>query len=154
MSRSPGEPGRGGNWVYLSRELLGDVLTVLDAEVAAARSDLGTSGSFAGKALLFFGIAASILIWIPAIVGYVMVRVLALWLPDWGAGLIVLGFFLLLAGILGAIGYAKVKRVENPVDTVTRRLRSHLGWWRSDVALHTGPVGVASEEQAAQEEGR
>ena len=153
---SPARSGRGGEWIYLSRELLGDLLDVMDAEVAAARSDLGISGRFAGKAAVFFAIAASILIWLPAILGYVMVRVLAQWLPDWGAGLIVFAFFLVVAGILGLIGWSKMKRIENPIDTVTRRTREHLGWWRSEVSMrgrphdgaHGGPVGVADEARS------
>ncbi len=142
---APAGGGRGGEWIYLSRELLGDLLEVLDAEVAAARSDLGVSGRIAGRALAFFGVAVSILIWLPAILGYVMVRVLAQWLPDWGAGLIVFAFFLLVAALLGAIGWSKMKRIENPVDTVTRRTREHLAWWRSEVSLRPGPVGVADD---------
>ncbi len=146
MSGSPGT-GRGGEWIYLSRELLGDLLEVLDAEIAAARDDLRVSGRFAGRALTFFGAAASILIWLPAILGYVMIRVLAQWLPDWGAGLIVFAVFLVLVVVLGALGWNKTKRIENPVDTVTRRTRDHLAWWRSEVSLRPGPADAAEEAE-------
>lgn len=126
---------RDGNVIYLSRELAGDVLSLLDAEVVAARGELAAGGKRAGKALALFGAAASILIWLPAILGYVLVRTLAQWMPDWAAGLVVLLFFVLVAGVLATIGWLWLRRVENPLDTITRRLREHLRWWREEVRV-------------------
>lgn len=126
---------RSGGWIYLSRELIADLLDLADAEVAEARVEVGEVARRAVQAVVLLLAAFALLFWVVALFGYTLIAVAALWLPAWGAGLVVAGFFLLLA--LGAALWAKaqLKRLENPIDILIRRLRAHLDWWRREVTL-------------------
>jgi Zn-dependent protease with chaperone function len=138
-------------WVFLSRELAADLLELADAEVDAARRELGAVGRRAVKAALLGVAALCLVFWLVALLAYVLVAVVALWLPPWGAGLVVAGLFALLTAILVGLALAQVKRIDNPVDIVVRRLREHLAWWRREVRLRPAagpqPAGAAPVEE-------
>jgi putative superfamily III holin-X len=131
----------GQNWVVLSRELLADVLELADAELEVVRDEIGAVGRRAARALLLIGAALALAFWLVALLGFVLVAALSLWLPPWGAGLVVAGVFLLLAAILLAIAISRLKRIESPVEIFFRHLRGHLDWWRREVRLHPGTGG-------------
>lgn len=126
------------SWTVLSRELIADLLDLLEAELAAARGELAKSWRGAGLIGAFFGAAVALAFWVVAVLAYALVAVFMLWLPAWGAGLIVAGIFLVAAALLGLLGWWRVKRLANPIDVVFRRLRDHIDWWRSEVRLHPG----------------
>ncbi len=141
-------------WIFLSRELAADLLELADAEVDAARQELGAVGRRAARAAVLVVAALCLVFWLVALVAYVLVAVVALWLPPWGAGLVVAGLFALAAVILVALAVAQVKRIENPVDILVRRLREHLAWWRREVRLRPAAAqppaishGAAPEEE-------
>ncbi len=130
-------------WIDLFRGLGESLLTVLRAEVATLQEDLSRSGRIAGGALALLGVALILLFWILGLVIFTAVVVLAIWLPLWGASLVVLGLFLVAAGLLGWMGTNRLKQVENPVDTFRRRVDDHLDWWQNTLLRETRPVDVA-----------
>lgn len=138
----------GQSWIVLSRELVADFLDLLDAELEAARQELGRSWRGAGWIAAFFGVAVALAFWVVALLAYALVAVLSLWLPAWGAGLSVAGLFLLTAAVLVALAWWRFKRLQNPIDVAVRRLRDHIDWWRREVSLHPPD----SEELAETEE--
>ncbi|WP_334121651.1 phage holin family protein [Glutamicibacter sp.] len=82
---------------------------------------LGMAAAFAGAALLV------VLLFVIAVV-VTLVNVLAIWLSGWVAALIVAGFFLLVAVILGLVGYAKVKKaLPLKPEAAIRGIRHDLG---------------------------
>lgn len=140
-------------WIFLSRELAADLLELADAEIDAARQEMGTVGRRAGKAALFLLAALCIVFWLVALLAYVLVAVADLWLPAWGAGLAVAGLFALLAAVFVWIAVAQVKKLDNPVDILVRRLREHLAWWRREVRLRPA-LPQASEAPRVRDEPR
>ncbi len=129
----------GKGWIYLSRELAGDLLELADAELEVTRQEVGAVGRRLGKVVVLLIAVLCLVFWLVALLGYTLIAVASLWLPPWGAGLAVGGFFLLLALGLGLWAWSQIKKLENPVDIVIRRLREHLDWWRREARLHPSP---------------
>jgi Putative Actinobacterial Holin-X, holin superfamily III len=117
-------------WIDLFRSLGESLVEVWRAEVASLQGDLERSGRHLGLALAFLGAAAVLFFWIVGLLLFVLVSVLHIWLEWWGAALIVLGLFVLGAGLLGWLGVRRLRQVENPMSTVRRRVDSHLDWWQ------------------------
>lgn len=117
-------------WIDLFRSLGESLVEVWRAEVATLQGDLERSGRHLGLALAFFGAAAVLGFWIVGLLLFVLVSVLHIWLEWWAAALIVLGLFLLGAGLLGWLGVRRLRQVENPMSTVRRRVDNHLDWWQ------------------------
>ena len=142
-------------FVVLTRELLADLLELLDAEVEAARDEVASVWRGSWAIPLCFSLALFLLFWVVALLGYALVALLSRWLPPWGAGLVVAGGFLLLAGAAAAVGVARLKRLRNPYDIFVRRLREHLAWWRSEVQLRRREPGAPQPSSTASgQEGR
>lgn len=82
---------------------------------------LGVAAGLAVAAVLL------ILLFVIAVV-VTLVNVLALWMPGWAAGLVVAGFFLFIALLLGLIGYRKVKKaLPLTPDAAIRGIRHDIG---------------------------
>lgn len=139
---------KGGEWIVLSRQLLEDLIDLYDAELAALRVEVTETGRRLLKILALAGAAFFTLFWILALVAYSLVEVVALWLPRWGAALAVTGIFVLLAAILGLIGWLYARRLTNPIDSVFDRLRDHLAFWRTEVALYGDGRGAGDGPEA------
>lgn len=135
----------GPSWIILSRELVADLLELLDAELEAARQELGKSWRGAGWIAALSGAAVALAFWVVAVLAYALVAVFSLWLPAWGAGLSVAGLFLVAAAVLAALAWWRVKRLRNPIDVAVRRLRDHIDWWRREVSIHPPSTGEAEE---------
>ncbi len=118
-----------GAWIELFRGLGQAYLDLLRAEWAAVRRDLARSGKRLAWAAGLFGAAAAVGFWLVATLIYTLVAVLAIWLPQWGAALVVLGLLVLVVAGLALAGVAHLKRVENPAAVVGRRYEDHLDWW-------------------------
>lgn len=133
-------------WIYLSRELVADILDLAEAEIGAARTEVWAAlrKSFLGLALV--GASLALLFWVLAMTAYTLVVVVAIWLPPWAAALVVTGFFLVLALVVGFFGVRRFKKVENPINIVLRRLRNHIAWWRTQVSMHESGWSVRDED--------
>lgn len=129
-------------WIEMFRGLGESLLEVLRAEVATLQEDLSRSGRIAGGALALLGVALILLFWIVGLLLFVLVTVLAIWLPLWGAALVVLGLFLAVAGVLAGLGVKRMKQVENPVNTFRRRVEDHLDWWQNTLLREQRPLDV------------
>lgn len=131
-------------WIELFRSLGEALLEVFRAELEALQQDFSRSGRHLGIALGLLGAAAVLLFWTVGLLLFTLVLVLDIWLPLWAAALILLGLFALVTGILGALGARRIRRVENPVDNVKRRMDDHIDWWQHSLLAEPRPVGTAS----------
>ena len=116
-------------WIDLFRGLGQSYLDLLAAEWAEVKRQLAASGKSLLWAAGLFGAAAAISFWLVALVLFVLVAVLHVWLPWWGAALVVTGLVLLVVAVLAALGVSRLKKVENPMAVVGRRYEDHLDWW-------------------------
>lgn len=117
-------------WIALIRSLGESLLEVWRAELDTLQGDFKRSGHHLGRALAFLGAALVLGFWIAGLLLFALVALLHIWLPWWGASAIVLGLFLLVAGVLVRFGLTQLKKFESPVDSVRRRMDSHLDWWQ------------------------
>lgn len=131
-----------GGWIEMFRGLGEALLEVLRAEVATLQEDLTRSGKIAGGALALLGAALVLSFWIVGLVVFVLIAVLAIWLPLWAAAAIVLGLFIVAAALLAWLGVNRLKQVENPVETFRRRVDDHLDWWQNTLLRTERPLDV------------
>lgn len=118
-------------WIELFRTLGESLIEVVRAETSALQADLKTSGRHLGVALGLLGAAVLLLFWVLGLAIFCVIAVLAIWLPLWGAALIVLLVFAVLTGALVWLGLRRFRLVENPVDSVKRHVDDHLDWWQN-----------------------
>ncbi|HUP21660.1 MAG TPA: phage holin family protein [Thermoanaerobaculia bacterium] len=135
LRRRPGSPGWG--------ELLGDVgrsaLDLLGAEAASAREELSDLAR-RGIVVLAIGLVAGALgFWAIGAAMTAAISGLAVWLPVWGASLVLFGALGLVALALFLVARARLRRLENPGAILMRRVESHLEFWREEV------LGVAED---------
>ena len=92
-----------------------DISSLITKEIALAKTELKVSITAGGVGVAFFAGAAFI-----ALLGVIMLSVAIAYFIHWaGLGLhwsflIVFGFYLLLAAVMGFLGYRKVKQVKAP----------------------------------------
>lgn len=134
-------------WIELFRSLGESLLEVWRAELATLQEDFGRSGRYLGSALGLLGAALILVFWIVGLLLFVLIALLHIWLPWWGASLAVLLLFLLASGLLAWLGVRRLRKVENPVGTVRRRVDSHLDWWQH--GLLAQPKALDVEAAAA-----
>jgi len=125
-------------------------VAVLRAELAQAADDLTASGRSLVAAVVLFGAAAGLTLLVVAVLVYVAIAALSLWLPAWGAGLVVAGILALVALLVGLAARARLRRVEGPATVVRRRVDDHLGWWARRVS--DGEGGVPAERAKVEPE--
>ena len=96
------------------KELVRDEVQLAKAELVPAAKTGGIgAGLLAGAA--FFGVSAVFILYFCVV--YVLVR---LGLPEWASFLIVGAALLVLAGLLGAIGFSMVKKVKAPQRAIAQ----------------------------------
>ena len=134
-------------WIDLFRSLGESLLEVWRAELASLQDDLQRSGRHLGTALGLLGGALVLLFWIVGLLLFVLIALLHVWLPWWATSLIVLLLFVLSTGLLVWLGVRRLHRVENPLETVRRRVDSHLDWWQH--GLLAQPKALDVEPAAA-----
>jgi hypothetical protein len=79
--------------------------------------------------------------WTVGVLIAAVVAILALWLPVWGAALLVFALFAALAGALAWLGVRRLREIENPVASLRRRISDHLDWWQNTLlAPPTSPA--------------
>jgi membrane protein implicated in regulation of membrane protease activity len=127
---------------------------LLRSEINALGSDLADSGASLARAIGLFVAAAFFIFWAIGALGYFSIELLALWLPRWGAVLIVLVLLLVVVWILWVLAKKKLRQAERPTETVRRRVTDHLDWWQDRVLDDTserrdrvGSGGRSEEEE-------
>ena len=136
------EGGGMAGWIEMFRGLGESLIEVLRAEVSTLQEDLARSGRHLGTSLGLLGVALILLFWIIGLLIFVLIALLAIWLPLWAASLVILVTFVLGAGLLTWLGLRRMRRVENPMQTVRRRFDDHLDWWQSRLLQETRAVDV------------
>lgn len=107
---------------------------------------IGMAAALAGAALLV------VLLFVIAVV-VTLVNVLALWLPGWAAALIVAGFFLLIAAILGLVGYSKVKKaLPLKPEAAIRGLRHDFGVLKDGSAFDVSTLDEPLKKKSAEDD--
>lgn len=120
-----------GGWIALVRALGESLLAVLRAELAALQADLNRSTRQLGVALFFFGAVAALAFWLVGLLVFLLVALVAIWLPLAGAAGSVLAFLAVVCGVLFLLGRSRLNRMENPLDSARRRFDDHLDWWQN-----------------------
>jgi hypothetical protein len=138
-------------WIDLFRSLGEALLEVWRAELATLQDDLSRSGRHLGVALGLLGAAVLLLFWTVGLLLFVLISLLHIWLPWWGAALVVLALFLTAMAILGRLGLNSLRKVENPMETLRRRVDSHFDWWQHGLlarpqTLDIEPATLGDEE--------
>ncbi|HEY7216590.1 MAG TPA: phage holin family protein [Thermoanaerobaculia bacterium] len=141
-------------WIELFRSLGESLLEVWRAELATLQEDLGRSGRYLGAALGLFGAALILVFWIVGLLLFVLIALLHIWLPWWGSSLIVFLLFLLASGLLAWLGVRRLRKVENPVETVRRRMDSHLDWWQHGLLAQPKALDVEAAGDRGESLGR
>jgi uncharacterized membrane protein YqjE len=118
-------------WIALFRSLGEALLGVVRAELAALQADLARSGRQVGVALLLFGGVAALTFWFVGLLIFTVVVALDIWLELWAAALWVLIAMALVGGALGVLGWLRLKKAENPLESARRRFDDHLDWWQN-----------------------
>lgn len=131
-------------WIDLFRSLGEALLEVWRAELGTLQDDLSRSGRHLGVALGLFGAAVLLLFWTVGLLLFVLVALLHIWLQWWGAALIVLALFLIAMAILAWLGLRRIRKVESPIETVRRRVDSHLDWWQHGLLARPQTLDVES----------
>lgn len=116
------------SWIELIRSLGAALLEVYRAEAAELKDDVRKSSIHLAWAVGLMIGAGMIGFWTIAALIYFLIQVLALWLPLWGAAGVVLLVLVLTVLTLVWLGTRRLKRWENPVETIGRRVRSHRAW--------------------------
>lgn len=129
-------------WIDLFRSLGESLVEVLRAETTSLQQDLKRSGRTLGVALGFLGATVMLAFWILGLLVFFLVSFLYIWLELWAAALIVLLAFTLVAGILAALGISRLKKVENPVDSVKRHVDDHLDWWQNGLLKESRTLDI------------
>jgi hypothetical protein len=92
-----------------------DISSLITKEIELAKTELKVSVTAGGVGIALFGVAAFV-----ALLGVIMLSVAIAYFIHWaGLGLhwsflIVFGLYVLLAALLGLLGYRKVKQVKAP----------------------------------------
>lgn len=136
-------------WIELIRGLGAALLEVYRAEAAELGSEVRASAKHLAWAAGLFLAAAMIGFWALAAGIYFLIQVLALWLPLWGASGVVLLLLVLTLLVLAGVGIWKLRKWENPAESMRRRLAEHRVW----IDEHLLPAEEAPGESAAEESG-
>lgn len=121
------------------------------AEVRVVSAEVEQAGRKLVGALLLILVALFALFWAIGVLAMVLTEVAALWLPRWGAALVVLGLFVLVGGILALVARRRVRSIEPPAETVKRRLHEHRGWWDRKIAISSrSPAGGSAPKSPSE----
>ena len=144
MSRSP------SSWLNLSRAVGQALLELLGAELSALSGDLKLSGRRVAGGVVLLLVSLSALFWGIGALSQAAVEYLALSYPRWQANLLVVAGFVVIALLLAAIGWWRLRGAETPAAAFRRRLDDHLGWWDRRMA-DTGqePVSGSGPEEGS-----
>ena len=120
-------------WLGVLRSLGQAGTNLLRSEIDALGSDLADSGASLARAVGLFLAAVFVIFWAIGALGFFSIELRALWLPRWGAALIVFVLLLVVVWILWVLAKKKLRQAERPTETVRRRVTDHLDWWQDRV---------------------
>jgi uncharacterized membrane protein YqjE len=122
----------------LVREASEQMSALIRAEVELAKAELSATAKRAGVGAGFMVAAVSVLlVALPFLLVALAEVLVAVGLPRWSAYLIVVGFFVLLAAVLGLIGIRLVKRLRKPERTI-EAVKETARWARHPTETGSG----------------
>jgi len=130
-------------WIARVQNLGSAYFAVVRAEISAALADLAESGRSLLRAALLFTITLALGFWTVGLLVYLLIEMLALWLPRWGAVGIVFAVFVLGTVLFAMASVARARRIEAPTAMLDRRLRDHTAWWQSRLGAEDEGSAVA-----------
>lgn len=138
-------------WSELIRGLGQALLDVLKAEIRGLETEVQRSGQELQKGVGLLAAAVALLFWTVGALIFAAAAVLAIWLPLWGAALIVAGVFGLAGGLLIHFGLGRLRKFENPLRTARRRFEDHMDWVQGRLLATETPTSTseAGEYRAA-----
>jgi membrane protein implicated in regulation of membrane protease activity len=102
----------------LVQSAMADVSTLIRNEIELAKAELARSAKKAGIGAASFG-AAGVMAAIAGLFFFVfLAQLIAIWLPQWAAWLIVFGLLIFAAGLAALVGLRFMKRIEKPERTM------------------------------------
>jgi pilus assembly protein TadC len=102
----------------LVQSAMADVSTLVRNEIELAKAEIGRSVKKAGIGGAFFGAAGAMAAFAGLFFFVFVAELLAIWLPQWLAWLIVFVALILAAGFAGFVGYRIVKKIDKPERTM------------------------------------
>lgn len=115
--------------------LIGDlpelVRNLVIAEIDAAKAWVRRASKDAGIGSGWMAAALFCLFWTLPTIGFMLIYVLAIWLPLWAAALIMVGVGILATAVFALLGISRFKRLtrsENPVQAAQRDLEILKGY--------------------------
>lgn len=120
---------------------------VLSAELGALKEDFARDGKNLGIGVGLVVAAAALAAWSLCLVTALAVAVLAIWLPVWGAILVVLGVAVLVIAGLALVARRYFGRLEGPTNTIQRRWEDHRQWWNDRVLAEPPPRPALDRER-------
>lgn len=104
-------------------------LGLLRAEATALRLELEGTARGLVRVLLLFVAALFGLFWALGALIFALVEIGALWLPRWGAALILVAVLAVCALALALVARSRLRRLDTPAETMRRRSEELQGWW-------------------------
>ncbi|MBB4675237.1 hypothetical protein HNR67_001355 [Crossiella cryophila] len=111
---APGEQSIGG----LVREATTHLSTLLRSELELAKAELGAEVKKGVKGSVYFILALAVLAFSMFFLFFTLGELLSVWLPRWGGFGIVFVLMLVSAGLLGFLGYRRVRTIRGPKRTI------------------------------------
>ncbi|MCK2237654.1 MULTISPECIES: phage holin family protein [unclassified Crossiella] len=111
---APGEQSIGG----LVREATTHLSTLIRSELELAKAELGTEVKKGVKGSVYFILALAVLAFSMFFLFFTLGELLSVWLPRWGGFGIVFVLMLVSAGLLGFLGYRRVRAIRGPKRTI------------------------------------
>ncbi len=137
------------SWSELIRGLGQALLDVLKAEIRGLETEVQRSGRELSIGLGLVLAALGFLFWTLGALLFAFAAVLAIWLPLWGAALIVAAVFALAGAVLAWFARKRFARFENPLRTARRRFEDHMDWVESRL-LVTEPTASGTSSRGTQ----
>jgi hypothetical protein len=125
---------------------------LVSAEVDQLINELSENGRRVGRVAILVVALIAVVFWGFAVLLFAAVAGLAVVVPVWAAALIVGGAMLLIAAILGLVVQRRWNEVENPADTVRRRVADHVQWWEEEMAALSPERELEERSRAVEEE--
>lgn len=102
----------------LVQSAMADVSVLIRNEIELAKAEIGRSAKKAGIGGAFFGAAGAMAAFAGLFFFVFLAELIAIWLPQWAAWLIVFGALIFAAGAAAFIGMRVMKRIEKPERTM------------------------------------
>jgi membrane protein implicated in regulation of membrane protease activity len=131
----------------LVQSAMADVSTLIRSEIELAKTEITQSAKKAGIGAGAFGAAGAMLAFAGLFFFVFLAQLLAIWLPQWAAWLIVFGLLLFAAGLAALIGMRFMKKIDKPERTMESLRELPEVMHREDPGTRRRDVPVVSNGQ-------